>query len=463
MSNSDRTKMGLSHIKRYALLLFAAWSVIVFALLLWNAIQTREETQKYAHIYTNSAFEKDILYRRWATMHGGVYVPVTNKTPPNPYLSDIPERDIRTPSGRQLTLMNPAYMTRQVYELEREVSGARSHLTSSKPIKPENAPDEWEKKALIAFERGVTEISSIENIEGREYFRLMRPLITEAGCLECHAKQGYKLNDIRGGISVSLPMDSIRELAGTTQSRNIAIYLLLWLVGTGGIAFGYYRVSKSEFKRHQAEEELGIAYLDLEKKVHDRTADLNKVNEALHKSEEQFRETFYRAAVGNVQVEPVSGRFLRVNPAFCEFIGYSESELLEKTFVEITFPEDRELDGQLFRRLILREIPTFVREKRYTRKDGAVVWGQVSVTMLFDREGQASMVTAVIQDITDRKKAEEELRKYRDQLEELVRERTAELENKISEIERLNRLFVGRELRMKELKERIKELEKTFE
>jgi len=128
MSNYYRTKMGLWYVKRYALLLVVVWSVIVFALLLWNAIQTNKETHDYAHIYTNAAFEKDIIYRRWATMHGGVYVPVTNKTPPNPYLSDIPERDITTPSGRRLTLMNPAYMTRQVYEFERDVSAARSHL-----------------------------------------------------------------------------------------------------------------------------------------------------------------------------------------------------------------------------------------------------------------------------------------------------------------------------------------------
>ena len=128
VSNSDSTKMGLSYIKRYALLSVVAWSVIVSALLLWNAIQTKKETHDYAHIYTNAAFEKDILYRRWATMHGGVYVPVTDKTPPNPYLSSIPERDRTTPSGRRLTLMNPAYMTRQVYEFERDVSAARSHL-----------------------------------------------------------------------------------------------------------------------------------------------------------------------------------------------------------------------------------------------------------------------------------------------------------------------------------------------
>jgi hypothetical protein len=63
------------------------------------------------------SYNKDIAYRRWASMHGGVYVPVDSITPPNPYLSFIKERDVITQSGRKLTLMNPAYMTRKVHEL----------------------------------------------------------------------------------------------------------------------------------------------------------------------------------------------------------------------------------------------------------------------------------------------------------------------------------------------------------
>lgn len=132
-------------------------------------------------------------------MHGGVYVPVTEKTQPNPLLADIPERDIRTSSGKILTLMNPAYMTRQAYELGFKEYGVRAHITSLKPIRPENAPDSWETKALQAFERGGKEIYSVETIEDKEYFRLMNPLITEKGCLLCHARHGYKENDIRAG------------------------------------------------------------------------------------------------------------------------------------------------------------------------------------------------------------------------------------------------------------------------
>ncbi|OGO03943.1 MAG: hypothetical protein A2Y72_04740 [Chloroflexi bacterium RBG_13_53_26] len=415
MSNADRTKMGLSNIKGYALLLVVAWSVIVFALLLWNAIQTREETRKYAHIYTNSAFEKDILYRRWATMHGGVYVPVTNKTPPNPYLSDIPERDIRTPSGRQLTLMNPAYMIRQVYEFEREVSGARSHLTSLKTIKPENAPDEWEKKALVAFEQGVTEISSIENIEGREYFRLMRPFITEEGCLKCHAGQGYKVNDIRGGISVSLPLASIRELAGTSQSRNISIYLLLWLVGTGGIVFGYYRVSKSEFKRNQAEKEIESANLDLEKKVQDRTAQLSQVNETLRKERQFLAAVFDSIEEGIVSCD-ANGVLARFNRATRVFHGLPEEPIPSDQWAQhydLFLPDGKtpmkKEDVPLFRALQgekVRNAEMMIIPKQDPART-LVASGQT----LKDPEGKIIGAVVAMHDITERKRAEEAMKR----------------------------------------------------
>src|SRR5512133_1732681 len=90
--------------------------------LAWNVSQIHDRTLDGALIQARVAYEKDIVYRRWNNLHGGVYVDA-RVTPPNPYLADIPERDVATPSGRKLTLVNPAYMTRQVYELERTVSG----------------------------------------------------------------------------------------------------------------------------------------------------------------------------------------------------------------------------------------------------------------------------------------------------------------------------------------------------
>lgn len=309
--------------------------------------------------------------------------------------------------------MNPAYMTRQVYELEREVSGARSHLTSLKTLKPENAPDEWEKKALIAFEQGEKEMSSMEYIEGREYFRLMRPFITEEGCLKCHAKQGYKVNDIRGGISVSLPMDSIRELAGTSQSRNISIYLLLWLVGTGGIVFGYYRVSKSESKCNQAEKEREIAYLDLEKKVHDRTADLNKVNETLLKEQHFLAAVFDSIEEGIVACD-ANGVLTHFNRATRRMHGLPEEPIPADQWAQhydLFLPDGKtpmqKEDVPLFRALQGEHVRNA--EMMIIPKQGHARTLVASGQTLKDPEGKIIGAVVAMHDITERKQGMEAL------------------------------------------------------
>jgi hypothetical protein len=108
---------GRARIQSYTWILITAWTLVIVISLGWNLYQDRQETQAMALTAVRINFEKDLLYRRWGAIHGGVYVPVTPVTPPNPYLEHVPERDLTTPSGRQLTLMNPAYMTRQVYDL----------------------------------------------------------------------------------------------------------------------------------------------------------------------------------------------------------------------------------------------------------------------------------------------------------------------------------------------------------
>jgi hypothetical protein len=148
------------------------------------------------------------------------------------------ERDIVTPSHRKLTLINPAYMTRQVHELEMEKTGVRGHITSLNPIRPENAPDQWEREALLAFQDGSDERSGVEVMEGQQYVRLMRPLITEKGCLKCHAVQGYKVGDIRGGISVAVPLAPYLAI----QHRRLVFFFvtggIIWLAGLIGIGTG---------------------------------------------------------------------------------------------------------------------------------------------------------------------------------------------------------------------------------
>uniref|UniRef100_A0A7C3V6V6 histidine kinase n=1 Tax=Desulfobacca acetoxidans TaxID=60893 RepID=A0A7C3V6V6_9BACT len=239
--------------------LSAIWTLLVAASLLWNCHQARQTALELASTEAQLSHNKDLGYRLWAARHGGVYVPVTPETQPNPYLSHVPERDLQTPSGRRLTLLNPAYMMRQVHELAAKIYGIKGHITSLKPLRPENAPDAWETQALKAFEAGAPEILKVVDSPNGPHLRYMRPLFTEKDCLKCHAAQGYKEGDIRGGISVDVPLQPFL-LGFRTQTFTLAAgHGLIWLMGLAGIVLGNRRIQRYLGERQQAEEALRLS------------------------------------------------------------------------------------------------------------------------------------------------------------------------------------------------------------
>ena len=252
-------KKGISPfflMERYMRAAAILWTLIIAASLIWSIVRIQRETLEGARIQAHISYVKDIVYRRWNAGHGGVYAPVSGETPPNPYLAGIPERDVTTPSGKHLTLINPAYMTRQVYGMMAEEYNVHGHITSLNPIRAENAPDPWEAEALRAFERGQKEVSAISTINGQKHFRLMHPFVTEKGCLRCHAKQGYREGDIRGGISVSVAMEPLLSMERRNMLTFSAAHGLFWIAGLVGISMSMQRIRKSEQERLRAEGEL---------------------------------------------------------------------------------------------------------------------------------------------------------------------------------------------------------------
>ncbi|HYQ84129.1 MAG TPA: PAS domain S-box protein, partial [Rubrobacter sp.] len=145
-----------------------------------------------------------------------------------------------------------------------------------------------------------------------------------------------------------------------------------------------------------------------------------RVEEALREAEERFRRSFEDAAIGMALVAP-NGRFLRTNRSLCEILGYREVELLGKTFQEITHPEDLDADLDQVRRMLDGEIRTYQMEKRYFHKEGQVVWALLSVSMVYDEEGEPLYFVSQIQDISERKVLEERLehRAFHDSLTDL--------------------------------------------
>jgi PAS domain S-box-containing protein len=131
--------------------------------------------------------------------------------------------------------------------------------------------------------------------------------------------------------------------------------------------------------------------------------------QALRDSEERFRVIFSQAAVGMAQTS-LDGEWLLLNNRFCEMLGYTQAELRGKKFLEVTHPDDRDASHAAARRLLAGEISSWSTEKRYVRKDGAIAWVRLGVSLVRDRDNQPQYFIAVVEDVTERVKADRALR-----------------------------------------------------
>src|SRR5579862_3790289 len=181
-------------------------------------------------------------------------------------------------------------------------------------------------------------------------------------------------------------------------------------------------------KRHQREmmEALRTAHVDLEARVAERTKRLSEANArlqveiterirteaALRQSEQRFVSAFQHAPVGMALATP-DARLFRVNQAFCDMLGYTEEELITRSIADITRPDDVTTSADFAQGLIRGAVSSMVLEKRYVHKLGHVVWGVVSVSLIRDRDGQPLHFVSQVNDITERRRAEEALNEGR--------------------------------------------------
>jgi len=234
-SAADVAKRGdraIARVRLYLTLLGVFYCLAVALSLAFSRWTAAQEFESLALSSARSFFQQVVVTRRWNALQGGVYVPVTENAQPNPYLDD-PRRDVVTTDGLKLTKINPAYMTRLISDVMRKERGTQLHMTSLKPIRPENAPDSWEREALESFERGAKERAAVVGTGTAAVFRYIAPLRVEEACLKCHARQGYALNDIRGGIGVSFPYEPFEQALSQQKRKTSLSHLLLFGVGLG--------------------------------------------------------------------------------------------------------------------------------------------------------------------------------------------------------------------------------------
>ncbi len=193
---------------------FIVSSSLVIALILsgmfWGvSIRTRQLIYEENIIHARTLFNSIVLARKWNAGYGGVYVEKKEGVISNPYLENP---DIKTIDGKTYTKRNPAIMTREISRYAEKEGLYKFHITSLNPVNPDNKPDKFEEKALNLFEKaGKKETFHVELLNNRMYFKYMAPLYVEEECLQCHLKQGYKLGDVRGGISVTFDIEDIQD------------------------------------------------------------------------------------------------------------------------------------------------------------------------------------------------------------------------------------------------------------
>ncbi|MEA3465615.1 MAG: DUF3365 domain-containing protein, partial [Thermodesulfobacteriota bacterium] len=394
----------LIDIKYHGFALVVLWTLIVAVSLTWNGVSQWRVMHEVAANGVRTNFFKDVIYRRWNAELGGIYAEITGKNQPNLYL-DVEEREIETPSGRRLTLINPAYMTRQVHELELEEEGVRGHITSLNPIRPANAPDVWERHALESFEQGETETVSIETLDGTAYLRLMSPLVTEKGCLKCHAKQGYKEGDIRGGISVSVPMGAYTTMAWRQIVALGAGHGTVWLLGLFGLGVLVRHINAQRVILSQERDQ----YQSLVSNIPGIT---------------------YRCALEK------DWSMLYMSSAVTQISGYPASDFINnavRTYESVIHREDTEYVDRSVNEAVAAGKPWKI-EYRICHRDGSIRWAYEKGRGVPDQSGKVEIIDGFILDITERKQAEEELQLAKDQAETANRAKSEFLANMSHEI-----------------------------
>ncbi len=395
---ADNSSIALRVLIRNSRLALGLWSLLLLLMFALALQDHWKEAEQGALIEARALIEKDKIYRMWNAMHGGVYAPVTDNNPPNPYLTSVPERDIISPSGRRLTLINPAYMTRQVHELEGKSSGSLGHITSLKLMRPENKPDAWEERALRSFDQGNSEVHSKEVIEKITYMRVMQPLRTELACLKCHGSQGYHEGDIRGALSASIPMRPFYAAMYTSIGSEGLRHLVFWMVGA-------------------------ILIVTMTRREETK-------NISLRESERKYRELVEHANSIILRWDR-DGMITFINEFGQRFFGYREEELLGKHVVGTIVPETESTgrDLQPLMKEICLEPKKFENNiNENMRQNGERVWISWTNKVSMDNSGNVSEILSIGSDITQLKRTEDQLRSSMDRFQKMSEEFNALLD-----------------------------------
>ncbi len=261
--------------RRLLFVAISVWTALIGFSAFWNLRNSEQQIMNLAYTEARANLNKDLSFRRWASLHGGVYVPITPTQQSVPWLSHVPGRDVQTTDGQQLTLLNPASMLRQIMDFYAADYGVRGRIIGLQQLNPGNAPDDWERQQLEKFTRGeASEVWAINAVDGKPHLRYLRAMFMEPGCDKCHGILGYKTGDMRGATGLNLPLDNYQAQITAARSGLGFTHVAIWLIGLAGIFWGNWLGANWARERDQAHRVLEAHRDQLEAQVAERTAEL---------------------------------------------------------------------------------------------------------------------------------------------------------------------------------------------
>ena len=396
MSQATLTKK-LSGLYQGVVLLATAWSLLLGLSLYWNVSENAGRAIELAGIEAKTHLQRDLAFRRWATGHGGLYIETTAVTRPSPFLSSIPERDVVTPTGRVLTLYNPATLLRLIMETQTKLYGIKARITAERYLNPINAPDEWERKALAIVARTLDDYAEVTTVDGRPTLRRMQPMMMEDGCLKCHAWTGIKVGELRGATDVAVSLEPYLALQQDANLKLIVTHSGLWLAGLGFLGF------------------IAVRRRKLTQQAHVDGESLRKLSLAVEQS------------ASGIVITDRQGVIEYANQSMADISGYTVGELVGSNPRLLMSGETEEaVYRSMWQTLLAGQ--AWHGEFHNRHKSGALYWCMENIAPVKDDLGNVTHFVAVVKDDTERRKAEAQLLKWNEELEERVRIRTADLE-----------------------------------
>jgi signal transduction histidine kinase len=280
---------------KFIIFIGAIISAFYLFMLYRTAVFDEKMILKQAEQQARMLYKQILLTRQWAADHNGLFVLQGKGVEANPYL-DLPV--VTDALGQTYFLRNPAMITRELSAYAKRDGLGYFRVTSLNPVNPDNGPDDFERAALQAFDAGTDEIIDVDETDMGRVVRFIAPLRVSESCLGCHARHGYALNDIRGGLSISIPINWAHELI----ERNIKSLILIGVASFLFVTVALFLMFESLIVRR-----------------------IRRLSQAMDSFPEDPPEQYLLPSVFRDELDSVSDTFV----LFCDRLKKSQDELLK--------------------------------------------------------------------------------------------------------------------------------------